>query len=793
MRYKINLSFIYSLLTLFLILVSTGGFCQLNQTVRGMVTDKVSGAPLPGANVILIGASASGIGAATDSKGEFVLKDVPVGRNSFQISSVGYETQTIENITVNSGKELTLDIEMIENVSEFEEITIKAFRKGEVINKMASVSSQSVLIEETERYAGTWADPARMAKNFAGITSTNDTRNDIIIRGNSPGGLLWRLEGVDIPNPNHFGLQGTSGGPVSMLNSNMLTRSDFFTGAFPAEYGNALSGVFDLNMKNGNNSKTEYVLQVALNGFEAGIEGPLSKKRKGSYIVNFRYSFLDVLQKMGLNIAGGVVPTFTDMNFKFFVPTEKAGTFTLFGLGGIDAAEALAHQSSDEFNPVKNTDLVATNQMGVTGLSHKIIFGDKSNLLTTLSYSGQYTYMELDSIMPDSTKQLFFSSRINEDQLAISTHFTTKIDSRNTLSAGFSFKDKSISQKNKAMFYGHYLTILFMEDEHLRLLQGFAEWKHRFTNDLSIYTGVYSQYLLINNTKSLEPRFGFKWDISDKHSINFGSGIHTQTQSLPLYFNMTSNAKRTKYWYTCKELDFTKSVHFILGYEYKFLPGWNFKAEAYYQSLWDIPIEQRPSVFSAINLGATYYNGVHLDQDSLVNEGLGRNIGVEVTVEKYLDKNWYILLTASLFDSKYKPSDGIWRNTVFSTNYVTNSLLGYEFRINKRASLDVNVRMAYSGGIRMLSVDREASMAEGKVIYDDSKAYSTRSRDYFKLDGKFTFRYNLNHATVDLSAEVINFTNAKNLYSESFDPKTGETSYTYQQGILPTAMIRVTF
>ncbi len=781
----------FILIFLILLFVSQTALSQLTQTVHGKVVDKVSGSPLPGVNVILLSA-AEKTGVTTDLKGGYVLKDVSVGRNSFQFSYVGYETVTIGNLIVYSGKELNLDIEMIENVSELEEITVSAYNKGEVLNKMASISARSFSIEETDKYAGSWADPARMAKNFAGITSTNDTRNDIIIRGNSPGGLLWRLEGVDIPNPNHFAVQGTSGGPVSMLNNNLLTRSDFFTGAFPAEYGNALSGVFDLNMRNGNNSKTEYVLQVALNGFEGGIEGPLFKKNKGSYLINYRYAFLDVLQNMGLDIAGGVVPSFTDLSYKFNVPTKKLGTFSLFGLGGLDDATALANQSTDEFNPVRNTNLKCVNQMGVTGLNHKIIFGDKANLQTSVSTSGQYMYIGLDTIMPDNTKLLFYSSRLRENQYTASTRYTHKLDSRNTFSAGLSYKDKSISQKDKARVKGHYITIMFLEDEHLRLLQGFVEWKHRFTNEISFYSGLFSQYLFLNNTKTIEPRLGFNWNIDRQHSLNFGYGIHSQTQSLPLYFHMSHNEKLTKYWYTCKELDLTKSQHFIVGYNNKFASDWNLKIEGYYQYIWDVPVEHRPSSFSALNLGATYFNGV-LDQDSLVNEGLGSNKGVEITLEKYLNSNWYLLFTASLFESLFMPSDGIWRNTVFSTNYVSNALVGYEFTISKRTSLNINLRVAYSGGIRQRWVDREASVLSGETIYDDFKSYSVRSKDYFKIDSKLTLSHNFNHVTLDVSAEVLNITDEKNIFSETFDPKTGTTSYTYQQGVLPTAILRLTF
>ena len=323
---------------------------QYTQTVRGKLTDKVSSSVLPGVTVVLSDKTVN-IGTFTDSNGEFILKNVPVGRNSFTFSYIGYEPVLIKDIIVSSGKELILNIDMVEKVQELEQVVVKAYRKGEVINKMASVSSQSFSIEETEHFAGSWSDPARMATNFAGVASGNDTRNDIVIRGNSPNGLLWRLEGVDIPNPNHFAVQGSSGGPVCMMNSNLLSRSDFFTGAFPAQYGNAVAGVFDLNMRNGNNEKHEFILQTGLNGYEAGVEGPFSKKYKGSYLINGRYSFLDLLQKMGFNIVGGAVPTYSDLNFKIFLQTNKMGIFTVFGLGGIDKINAPADKSTDQFNP----------------------------------------------------------------------------------------------------------------------------------------------------------------------------------------------------------------------------------------------------------------------------------------------------------------------------------------------------------------------------------------------------------------------------------------------------------
>lgn len=781
-----------TLFIFFMVSLSVAISAQYKQTVRGTVIDKVTTSPIAGVTVIVN----DGVGklvAYTNSLGAFTIKEVPVGRNNFTFYYMGYETLYLRNISVNSGKELFLNVDMTENVTLLGEVTVRGYKKGEVINQMAAISARSFSVEETERYAGSWADPGRMATNFAGVlTSSNDTRNDIIIRGNSPAGLLWRLEGIDIPNPNHFAVQGTSGGPVSMLNSNMLTRSDFMSGAFPAQYGNALAGVFDLNLRNGNNNKHEYVLQAGLNGYEAGVEGPFSKQHNSSYMFNWRYSFLDLLQKMGFNIAGGAIPTYTDLNFKIYAPTKRAGTFSLFGLGGIDKVSAGAENSTDQFNPIKNTDLRNNTKIGVLGLTNKLIFGEKANLITALSYSAQNSHIELDSIMSNNTKQLYYSSFFFEQQLLVSMHYTKKVNSRNTLSAGFIYKDKWIKQHDSVFYYGSYLHLLDLNNEHLRLIQGFMEWKHRFSDRTDLYIGAHSQYLLMNNTKTIEPRIGFKWNITKSQSLNFGYGIHSQAQTLPVYFIESSNAQRTVYWRTCENLDFSKSQHFVVGYNNKLSENWNLKIEAYYQDMWDIPVETRPTNFSVLNLGSTYYNGTE-DKDSLVNNGLGKNYGLEMTLEKYLSHNWYLLTTGSLFNSRYKPSDGIWRNTKYASNYALNFLLGVEYPFSSKLSIDFNFRVVWSGGIRSLEIDKEASVAAGKIVYLDYAAYSKRNKDYIKADTKITLKYNMRGSTLECGIDLINVTDRNNIYSESFNPATGVTSYTYQQGFLPTAMVRIVF
>ncbi len=789
---KSSLNYCASFFLFFLLFTSIQpGFGQYTQTVRGKLTDKVTSSTLPGVTVVLNDKSLN-IGTFSDSNGEFVLKNVPVGRNSFTFSFIGYEPVFIKDIVVSSGKELILNVDMVEKIQELEQVVIKAYRKGEVINKMASVSAQSFSVEETEHFAGSWSDPARMATNFAGVASGNDTRNDIIIRGNSPNGLLWRLEGVDIPNPNHFAVQGTSGGPVCMLNSNLLTRSDFFTGAFPAQYGNAVAGVFDLNMRNGNNEKQEFILQTGLNGYEVGIEGPFSKKSKGSFLINGRYSFLDLLQKMGFNIVGGAVPTYSDLNFKISLPAGKGGIISIFGLGGIDKINAPADKSTDQFNPIANADLVNKTSTGVVGIGHDIILGEKSKLHTAISFSGQKTFIKVDSIMPDNSRELYYASNILEKQITVSTHYTRKIDSKNTISLGIGIKNKGIDQLDSAKYEGRYAKLIDLKNEHFQLMQGFIEWKHRVTTQFNFYGGIHSQYLFLNGTKTLEPRLGLSYNYTEKQTINFGFGIHAQTQTLPVYFARNIKDTLSRELQPGENLDFTKARHFVFGYNYKFATSWNLKLEAYYQDLWDIPIEKTPSSFSVVNLGATYYNGTQ-DKVDLVNKGLGKNYGIEMTLEHYLNRNWYLLNTTSVFKSMYKASDAKWRETVFSTGFVNNTLLGFEYPVGKHSSLDFNLRFVWSGGLRQKFINKEASRTTGYLVYDEDKIYSDQTKDYMKLDYKMTLRHNLRHTTIEFAIDIANLTDRKNIFSQSFNPQKGVDTFTYQQGFLPTALFRVTF
>jgi hypothetical protein len=314
------------------------------QNIRGQVIDKQSQTPLPGVN-IFVEQDGQKIGTTTDFDGYYLLEGIETGRIKIYYTFIGYETVILSNIELLGSKELVLNISMLESTQKLAEITVVAKdNKTRTKNNRVNVSGRSFSIEETQRFAGANNDVSRMAANFAGVQRSNDAANDIVIRGNSPFGLIWRLEGVDIPNPNHFGGLGATGGPVSMLNNNVLANSDFLTGAFPSDYGDGISGVFDLKMRNGNYDQHEFLGQIGFNGLELGAEGPINREKKSSYLINYRYSTLGVMAAMGINFGTGTaIPEYQDLNLKLNFPSKKVGTVQVFALGGISAINFLDH------------------------------------------------------------------------------------------------------------------------------------------------------------------------------------------------------------------------------------------------------------------------------------------------------------------------------------------------------------------------------------------------------------------------------------------------------------------
>jgi hypothetical protein len=780
---------------IFFILVSNVSFSQiLTQTIRGTVIDKQTQSVLPGAIVSVLNDSIKP--CVTDENGKFRFEKVLLGRKQLKISLISYK-EKFQAVVLITGKESVLNIELEESAIQGEEVVITAeVDKTKTNNKMATVSSRVFSTEEAGRYAGSRGDPARMAANFAGVSGANDSRNDIIIRGNSPLGILWRLNGLDIPNPNHFGSMGSSGGPISILNNNTLDNSDFMTGAFPADYGNATAGVFDLKMRSGNNEKYEFLGMVGFNGFELGAEGPFSKKKKnGSFMINYRYSTLSVFKYLGLDFGtGSAVPQYQDLTFKVDLPTKKIGKFSVWGIGGLSYAELLQSQQSKDNNlyGYSGRNMFFRSNVGAGGISHTYLINSSSYIKTNIGTSGQYNLITADRIDTTTKPETIRPEYRNVSyttRYSFNTTYNKKINSRNFINAGIYADVYNTTFVDSIDSYGTGFVTLRNYKGQTSLMRGFVQWKHHFSEKLYLNTGFTYQYFLLNNSQSPEPRLGLKYEFNKKQSVSFGAGLHSQVQPLYIYFS-TANVGNGKVKETNRNLDFTKAAHVVLAYDVNLFNSVRIKTELYYQYLYRVPVKSRKNYFSTVNLGADFNSP---NVDSLVNNGTGENYGIELTLEKFYSKGYYFLVTASLFESKYTGSDGVYRNTAFNGNYVFNALVGKEFKIKEKHILALDVKVTYAGGKRYVPIDLATSIATHSEVRNENQAYIPQYDPYFRIDVKPSYKLNTKRFTHELAVDIQNVTKHNNIFQQQYDLNTQTVKTDYQLKFFVIPQYRLTF
>ena len=775
------------LATVLIFLFSNFSFAQFTQTIRGTVVDQLIKTPAAGATVSIPSLNRS---VVTAEDGSFRFNNIPAGLISIQITYIGYKDAMLENITVNTGKEVVLTIPLELDVHVQKEVVVKAkSKKNRVLNDLSVVSSRAFTVEETQRYAAAVNDPLRMATSFAGVVAADDGNNHIVIRGNSPAGLLWRMEGIDIPNPNHFSSAGASGGGISILSSQLLSNSDFVTGAFASEYGNALSGVFDLSLRKGNNEKREYTLQAGILGLNVAAEGPFSSSYKGSYLVNYRYSTLSLLRQVGANIGEGTT-NFQDLSYNISLPTRKLGTFSIFGFGGLSSQTYSADRDPVKWETESDRyDFKFISNTGMSGITHNIATGQNSQLRSALAYSYTETeynekYLENIDSMTNSYKGNFKNNKIT-----FSTTFNQKFGVRHSLRTGIIVNFISFDYYRKSREKpGEIIKELLNTQDNTQTIQAFAQWQYKPSNNITFNAGLHYLELFYNSTRSVEPRASFKWDINRKNSIALGYGLHSQIQAMGVYFAKTQKPDGS--WeYPNKELGLTRSHHFVLSHNYLFSKNLKLRTEIYYQHLFDVPVSTSDTnTFSTVNILGDYIT------DPLVNKGKGKNYGLELSLEKYLHNNVYFLLSNSFYQSRYTASDKIERNTKFNGNYAGSFTAGKEFvSKSRRPSFGVNIKTIYAGGFRDTPIDLEKSKQKGSTVYREKEAFSLRNPAYFRTDLRVSLKWNRKSMTSTLSLDIQNMTNRQNIFNKSFDAVKGEVVNQYQTGLIPVLNYKVEF
>jgi hypothetical protein len=798
-------SLLYSCLFIALLFTSLSASAQLTQTIRGTVTDVASNTPLVGAQIVIFNEENS-LGGLTDDDGDYRIENVPVGRYDVICSYVGYEDKSLYQIEVTSSKQVILNFGMNENIQQMKTTSLTFTRdKRKTQNKLVSVSGRTFSIEESQRYAGSRGDVARMAQNFAGVQGANDFRNDIIVRGNSPIGVLYRIDGVDIPNPNHFSAAGTTGGPVSMLNNNVLQNSDFLTGAFPAEFANTTSAVFDLGLRNGNNDKHEFLGQVGFAGFELMAEGPLSKNSKASYLVDYRYSVLGIFQLLGFQFGTGVaIPQYQDLTFKLNFP-DKRGSTSVFGIGGLSEIK-LFQSEDDNSNAYGNDyeDLAYGTKTGVIGLVRKHKLGARTNAKFVLATNASATRTVLDTFSVENGEirnyGAFYRDNSHQGKYTAYAQLDHKFNSRSSLKAGVRFHSYFFELKDSFYDsdYGFWVEPTNFNGR-TSLIHAFVNERYRINQRVRVNIGVNASHYAFNGSTSIEPRSGIRYRVNNKYSVSAGYGLHSLLPPFRIYFEevVDRNGNRTK---INQDLGFSKSHHVVLSNDINTGKHSRLKIELYYQHMFDVPVDGDTALYySMLNQGADFGVGF---TENMVNNGLGRNAGFELTYERFMNKGFYFLNTVSIYRSLYTAQDGIEYPTVFDSRYALNVLGGKEFyfseKTNKKgktskSSMTVDLKLMVNGGQRHTPVNEALSKQMQEVIYIRNRTNELQYEDYARFDLRIAYKVQTKKMTQEWGVDIQNLTNRDNIFSRNYDLETGSYVTTNQTGILPIGLYRITF
>lgn len=800
---------------IFLLVASMNMSAQkITQTISGRIYDAETKQPLIGAHISIIDVD-SILFAVSDERGSFRITNVPMQRVTLEVTYIGYKRVLLPSLISNSAKDLVLEIFMEEDPTRLSEVTVSVTKnRGDAINEMALVSCRSISPEQTNRYAGGFNDPSRILSNFAGITSTQDGSNDVIVRGNSPKFMQWRMEGIQVPNPNHFGDQGNTGGSISTLNNNIIGTSDFFTGAFAPEYGDALSGIYDLKLRNGNSQSFEGIIGVGLLGSDITLEGPLSKSKSGaSFLINYRYSTISLIQNLGLVDGIDGLFNFQDGAFKFQIPTKKMGHFSFFGIGGKsnflleDVAPNLWATPLDrsKLSGIQE-DFDKRNTIYNVGINHSININKKTYLKTTLALTNESSKDEVTELKYKlngevATDTLLYSrpnyvGEWNRKVYRAAITLNHKHSASLSIQAGSRLNfHQFIYDQNAADTLGNMNKIL-NADDGLSAMNHFVSVKWKPSDRIIIVTGLNNMNVLMNNKSTLEPRFSAQIAFTEKQRLSVGYGLHSAMESVHHYFTKIKQPDQS-FKSVNEDLDLLKAHHFVLGYTYSFNRTTSIKTEVYYQHLYNLPVANDVN-----NIYSTLNEGLEIQYLDLVNKGKGRNYGIETTIEKSFNKGFYALLNASIYKSKFTPLDGVERNTKFASDYLVNLLFGKEISglgKNKNQIFSVNAKIFLSGGRKIIPLLRNdngtlAVDPDQNLFFDFSKAYDVSLDHIFQSNISISYKWNKKKTAHEIFLNIDNISNYKGKISEFYD-ETEETKVGYlsQFGIFPNLLYRYYF
>ena len=788
-------------------LIFCGAVSMQAETLRGTVKDAITGEPLIGATVKIV--ELENAAAIADIDGKYQINLSKGGRYTIEANYVGYEPSVTKEILISGAKEVVLDITLRENSTELKEVVVRPrVNKEATVNPTVLTGGVMLSMEEASRFAGGYNDPARLVMSFAGVSGEADG-SGLSIHGNAPERMQYRIEGVEVFTPNHFNDLWNAGyGLVSALNSNVIGNSDFFTSTFNANYNNALSGVFDVKMRPGNNTKYENILQIGTVSEELTLEGPISRKHNSSYIVNYRYGFTSLVDKLGLVDTDGSHMSFQDFSWKLNFPTKRAGTFSVFGLGFFDTNWDERMKIKDTHSAYDASDSDSKLAQLLAGVSHKILLGNKWTWRSTLAYNMQhikddeyYYGLKRDEndvlIYPleyeePEQKYLFSKQKTNEDRIIFNTELSKQVNDKWLTQFGgeYSHRFFNLVYRSADRLYAPVETmkdITNMKDD-TGLASVFWQNLYKFNDHLSATAGISANYFLYSKKYSVEPRVSMKWDPNEKNSFALGYGLHSMVEKLDAYFYRDDDGKLVN-----KDLGLTKAHHFQATYMYKFNSNLTLRANAYYQYGFNTPVGIDGSTYCVTN---RYFN---FTDEPLVNKGNTRNYGADITLEHYMSHGFFGQTNISLYRSQYRGVDKVWRNQMYDRRFMFKILGGKEWIIGKNV-FNVSAKYSIQGGLRYTPIDVDqmnanidAGIVNDEPIYKDNEAFTKHFKPTGIIDLTVSYKINKKRVSHTIAFEGLNILGTDTPMFQRFDLGTRQVRIDKGGISLPNIFYRLDF
>ena len=759
-----------------LYLGGTGHAQSLTQSIRGTVYDADTREPLIGAEVFVADVEPL-IGTVTDVEGNYELVNVPVGPVRVQSSYAGYAPYVRDNIQLTSARAYQLDIELQSGL-DLAEVVVQAYDRNAAVNDAAVASIRRLDPEALQYHAATANDPGRLVVGFPGVQPSRDSRSDVVIRGNSSAGILWRLEGIDIPNPNHFARRGSSGGGITIFSASLLGSSDFSTGAFPAEYGNAFAGVFDMKFRHGDLYERQYTFRAGLLGLDVATEGPIAEG-KSSYLANFRYSTLGILNSMGLYLVGPRTDNnFQDLSFKIYQKGERS-QLSFWGIGGnsrenFNAADRPWQTYSDyetyEF----------TTRMAALGLSWNYLLDDRSYVQVNFGASGQDIYVRTDTLAVENERP----AAIEEEDL-LTRQLILHAFYKRTISPRFNFKLGNLSTLTNfdlrhQMFVPEDRTLLDAEGNAWRQ-QWYARGSWRPLARLEVHLGAHVLGSLLPDASDwqINPRIALDFRWTDRTQLALAYGGHGQVLPLGTYFYQESGGQQPNL-----DLGLLQAQHLVLAWDQQLTPRLTLHTEAYWQQLRRVPV--------GLDVHRIYWLLNDVDgfgEEPLRPDGTGRNLGVDVRLEQYFNRGTFFVWSGSVFRSTFRvPGSNKRYPTQYDGRYSMTFTGGKSWQLSDRLTLESGLRVLFNGGNPITPLRAGFENLDGpEPLLDTTDPFGDRVAFYLRPDLRIALRKNLPKSSWWLALDIQNFINRRNedFIDYEFQAEQNRWGHRLQSGLTP--------